>query len=319
MNGSSLEIRLRCARLAIMFAKPEEMENFLRHGRKLVPIEESMQDGFYFGRLPLGGGAKGNEIDIADTCTVTRTTQDGAGQRSIAFYITSALKQGPQGMAEAATYLFAKYKPEYTVLFGICAGIEHLPVGSIVFATKSIEYDAGKVGKDGAFHHDTPVAEAHFASIRLVDAFIGRAGEASQRISDSPSIAAGSNPSFSHGTMVSCAAVRSDASDLLLLRKNAIDRKMLALDMEAHAFFSAARRCGVMALGVVKAVSDHGHDKSDENFELCFMNNASIGFSFLKHVFGSEQASGKERRVLMGGEGGGGNKYPLKCYLDMAR
>lgn len=138
--------RLRATPLCLFTAKPEELSAIVEvmraaHSRAIAidrdPIIDAHEQKFFAGEMEVRIGYK------------------------VPFYITSGFKQGVQSFAISASYVFSEYQPKWACMVGICAGnADKLKGGDVIFACTAVQYEEGKMDKDGVLHPSTKAEHA---------------------------------------------------------------------------------------------------------------------------------------------------------------
>jgi nucleoside phosphorylase len=165
-------------------------------------------------------------------------------------------------------------------MLGICGGNKEkgISLGDLVFAETSFNYEEGKVRASSSsssssastFEHDTKSFSPSTSASKVAKDL------ASRKVI----------PNLLIGTMISGAAVRLDLSTVIEKTKH-LDQQILALDIEASAFYEACTFFGVVPLGVIKGVSDLGDSrKDDKNHQECMDNCGRFFLHFSREFFG---------------------------------
>lgn len=226
--------------LAIVTAKCEELH----------PIKDAM--------AAWGTQDKNIEVEFGDRllCKTDGNTyypgKISCNGASISFFLTSCHRQGIQPAAIFCTRLFTRLKPEYCIMLGICCGNkDRTNLTDVVFGSIAFNTTEGKVLSSGEKQHAPFCVEA--------------AGIFAQLMNDIAANKSSHSLSWSKGSFLTVAEVREDAKEVFEEFNKTCDRKANALDMEASAFLEAAHKCGVKAMGVIKAVVDFGDAKKSDN------------------------------------------------------
>jgi len=155
------------------------------------------------------------------------------------------------------------------MMVGICAGYgEKVFLQDIIFASSAINYEEGSVTASGGFESDS--------------AFFGPDSSADQCAREMKF----KQENLKIGTMISGSAVRRDV-DAFVARSKSLNRNIVALDMEASAFYEACEIHKVISLGVVKSVVDLGDGKKNDDLHpRCLRAIAKFFLQFLLEYFG---------------------------------
>ncbi|KAK0940834.1 hypothetical protein LTR48_005676 [Friedmanniomyces endolithicus] len=229
--------RLRSCALAIFCGKPEEITIIATELGARERISGTAVDGvdnghiFHIGKMEFVGGKK------------------------LGFYVTSSLRQGLVPFAIATGALISVLRPRFAIHAGVCAGNKKQGVRlmDVVCGDSAMSLEDGK----WALKNDTLTFLPDYETVSSPVA--GLIPFASTR------------PNVHYGFYVSGSAVREDAPAIFEKIELTITRKVLALEMEASAFLklcSHSKHTNVLALGVLKGVSDLGDEDRGKDPEV---------------------------------------------------
>jgi nucleoside phosphorylase len=256
--------RLYSIPLLIFFAKQEELD-------KALPVFRS-SDLCTIERDPIIDDAKLEFLpgNIHVDCAINGARQPGI----VEFYTVCGQEQGPENAAAVVSYILTKYQPRFAISIGICAGVHQIRLSDVLFATSAVNYEAGKMNSDGGFELDLHLSYANKDVKGEVKKLIGE---------DESKI-------YHEGCMLTGSAVRKDADLLFSKYRERMPRDVKGLDMEANAFFTACKVCGVVAMPVIKGISDMGDAaKNDETHRICVERATKAGLRLLKNYFSKSQ------------------------------
>ena len=140
--------RLHRIPILIFCAKREELTlalEALKIETELATLEETIfdqyQTSFQIGHLEVTSG-------------------DGASRKTgiLEFYLVCGPRQGPESAAATASRIMTLYNPQFALSIGICGGVPgQINITEILFASRAVNYEAGKKNQDGSFEMDLPV------------------------------------------------------------------------------------------------------------------------------------------------------------------
>jgi len=200
-------------------------------------------------------------------------------------------KMGLVAMSYLTSSILSEFRPKVMILTGICAGIsDSVRLGDIVVAESSWNWQAGKQreGDDFKFDSDALTASAsllanarHQSDSEDLRVRLMKIG---QHINSQKNIV----PAIHFGPMASGSVVVADSS--LKANITAQNRKVLALDMEAYAFYASQRFSHVDGTKflTIKSVCDRADSsKADEIQILCSLRSAIFAEMVIRKTFSS--------------------------------
>lgn len=199
-------------------------------------------------------------------------------------------KMGLVPMSYLTAAVIESYRPKLLILTGICGGIpDSVNLGDVVVAENSWNWQSGKIkNSDMLIDGDAVQASPDIISIaKHVGASqnarleLMKSGQHIQSVKDRL-------PVVHVGPMASGSTVVADAPTKLLIQDQ--NRKVLALDMEAFAFYSASRfsSIGQTKLICIKGVCDKADSsKADEIQIMCSQRSALVASKIVESYFGT--------------------------------
>ncbi|KAK4506216.1 hypothetical protein PRZ48_004181 [Zasmidium cellare] len=266
--------RLRNCALAIICARPKEATIISSMLKTSTTISGDNVDGV----------DNGHEFMLGEMKIVTgkATTQ------KLKFYVTSSLSQGLVPFAISAGALISVLRPRFAIHAGICAGNGNLKnakkpeEGTITSITDVIVTDEAMSIESGKFTTTSflPEYKPHHTHVAGLEAFV----EANETVPNTEA-------KVHYGPFLSSSAVRENAPEIFERIRTTVNRKVLALDMEASAFLELCahyKHANVRTLGVFKGVSDVGdEDKRDDFQKEALRNTGTVLSEWIQHTFRS--------------------------------
>ncbi len=178
---------------------------------------------------------------------------------------------GMQASAAVASKIISSYSPKKIIITGICAGIKDAGVnlGDIIVANQLWDYESGKVieESDGklAFMPDMKCLPTDHGVISSLVDFSNSKNYLSNIYNDFKGVKPETQLNVKFGSIGSGPYVLASKQYLKELIEK--DRKLIGIDMEGYGIYKASQfYTGTLPI-FVKAVSDFGDEKKNDNFQ----------------------------------------------------
>lgn len=198
-------------------------------------------------------------------------------------------KMGLVPMAYLAAAVVEAYRPRIMVLTGICGGVpDSVQLGDVVVAESSWNWQSGKLKEHGSLRYDGDSIQAS-PTLTAVARHVGASMETRMALMMYGQYIQSQKdrlPLVHVGPMASGSVVVADEKvKETVLEQN---RKVVALDMEAYAFYAASRYAaiGSTQLICVKSVCDKADSKKADDIQvMCAQRSAHLANSIISSHF----------------------------------